>query len=141
MKLLATPTLLAVFFALPWVSFGSSAVPPVMEMPRTGTALAPSSAKASTVVSPIEGIRVYPNPWRAEIHANSTINFDHLPFSSSVQIFTLSGHLVRTLSAASGAANWDRTNDSGDSVASGIYLYLVTDPQGGQSKGKLAILH
>jgi hypothetical protein len=97
--------------------------------------------KTSTVVSTtLGGIRVFPNPWRADQHSDRTITFDRLPVNSTIKIFTLSGHEVRTLSADNGSASWDRTNDSGDKVASGIYLYLATDNQGNQSRGKLAII-
>jgi hypothetical protein len=35
---------------------------------------------------------------------------------------------------------WDLTNDSGDKVASGVYLYVITDGQGDKVRGKVGIL-
>jgi len=97
--------------------------------------------KTSAVVNTIpEGVRVFPNPWRADKDGNSTVTFDHISPASTVKIFTLSGHEVRVLSSDNGSAEWDRTNNAGDKVASGIYLYLVTDGQGNLTKGKLAII-
>jgi hypothetical protein len=32
------------------------------------------------------------------------------------------------------------TNDSGDKVGSGIYLYLITDGQGDKVRGKVAVI-
>jgi len=92
-------------------------------------------------VSPVvTSVRVYPDPWRADLHSNLLITFDHMALHSTIKIFTASGHLVRTLSADGGSTTWDRKNESGDFVASGVYLYLLTDGQGNETKGKLAIV-
>ena len=81
--------------------------------------------------------RVHPNPWRANLHAGQVVTFDELPADSTVKIFTSSAHWIRTLSAPAGSATWDLKNDSGDNVASGYYIYLVTNPQG-KSRGIVA---
>ena len=87
--------------------------------------------------------RVYPNPWRADKHAGHPITFDQMAAGSTVKIFTISGHLIRTLgpqASGLGTVLWDLTNDSGDAVASGIYIYLITDGQGNKTRGKVAII-
>jgi len=84
-------------------------------------------------------VRVHPNPWRANLHAGQLVTFDELPADSTVKIFTSSAHWIRTLSAPAGSATWDLKNDSGDNVASGYYIYLVTNPQG-KSRGIVAII-
>ena len=102
-----------------------------------------SAARANNLlVSPnVDTARVYPNPWRADRHANFQVTFEGLPSQTTVKIFTLSGHAVRTLTAdASGKVDWDRKNSSGDFVASGVYLYLVADKNGHETLGKLAII-
>src|ERR1700686_275327 len=75
--------------------------------------------------SAFDSMRVYPNPWKADQHSNLLITFDHMALHTTVKIFTLSGRLVRTLDADNGSTTWDRKNDSGDAVASGVYLYLL----------------
>jgi hypothetical protein len=40
----------------------------------------------------------------------------------------------------SGKAVWDTTNDSNQAVANGVYLYVVTNPQGEKKTGKVAII-
>jgi len=52
----------------------------------------------------------------------------------------MSAHRVKTLSASGPLVTWDRTNDSGESVASGIYHYLITNDQGQKATGQLAII-
>jgi hypothetical protein len=96
---------------------------------------------AGVVTTSLGGVKAFPNPWRSDKHANTSIKFDNMPAASVIKIFTVSAHEVKQLSADSnGSALWDRTNDSGDSVASGVYIYLVIDPQGNQTSGKLAII-
>src|SRR5258708_4137854 len=85
---------------------------------------------ASVVTGPLSGARAYPNPWRIDKHANMSIKFDNIPTGSTIKIFTISAHEVKQLTAVgSGTALWDRTNDGGQAVASGVYIYLVIDPQ------------
>jgi len=96
---------------------------------------------AALISTPVETMRVYPNPWRSDRHAHFMVTFDGLPAQAPVRVFTLSGHQVRALTSDSnGKIFWDRTNDSGDLVASGVYLYSVSDSQGQTSIGKLAII-
>jgi hypothetical protein len=85
-------------------------------------------------------LRVYPSPWRSDLHTGHPITFDGLTVDATVKIFTVSGHWVRTLGPGNGAVTWDLKNDSGDLVASGLYFYLITNDQGQKTRGKLAII-
>ncbi len=101
-----------------------------------------SAHGAGVVAVSLGAVKAYPNPWRADKHANTPIKFDNLPTASTVKIFTISAHEVKTLSSDStGIAAWDRTNEGGDRVASGVYIYLAIDPQGNSTSGKLAIIN
>ncbi len=96
---------------------------------------------ANLATSPLAGAKGYPNPWRIDRHANVSITFDGMPGGTHIKIFTIAGHLVKELTTdSSGRASWDRTNSSGHSVASGVYIYLLIDPQGNDASGKLAII-
>ena len=96
---------------------------------------------AANVATALNGAKAYPNPWRSDKHANMSIQFDGMPAASLIKIFTVSGHEVKELSADSnGKASWDRTNDAGQLVASGVYIFLIIDPQGNETSGKLAII-
>lgn len=106
----------------------------------TRAALGLGSGSASAGSASISA-RVYPNPWRADRHAGKPIIFDQWTGSDvTINIFTLSGRRIKTLAPAANAAIWDLANDSGDPVASGLYLYLIANGQGQRGRGKLAIL-
>jgi hypothetical protein len=100
-----------------------------------------SNLETVTLVSAdLNGVNVYPNPWRREIHEGFPVTFDRLSAEVDVKIFTVSGRLVRNLGRANGRVTWDLRTDSGDAAASGLYIYLITDNQGGKSRGKLALI-
>ncbi|MCI0698432.1 hypothetical protein L0337_41345 [candidate division KSB1 bacterium] len=74
-------------------------------------------------------VNVYPNPYRGfNIEETSSHNrfvtFTHLPANAKIQIYTLSGELVRTIEHLDSSAyeRWDLRNSRRALVASGIYL-------------------
>jgi len=100
-----------------------------------------SVTSSAALITIIPVIRAFPNPWRADRHAGINITFDGLLANSTVKIFNLAAHWVKTLPAASGNVSWNLTNDSGENVASGYYIYLVTTGNSKQTiHGKLAII-
>lgn len=89
----------------------------------------------------LDAVRAYPNPWRSDRHSGHGVTFDHLSGRVTVKIFTVSAEHVKTLvSDAGNPAMWDLTNDSGANVASGLYLYLVTNDAGAHATGKVAVI-
>jgi hypothetical protein len=103
----------------------------------------PPPASGPTVAGAALHVQVYPNPWRSDKHGTHPMTFAGLTTGTTIKIFTTSGRLVKTLGAqGSGLGNldWDLTNDKGDKVASGVYLYLITDAAGDKVKGKMAVI-
>ncbi|MEW6096310.1 MAG: cohesin domain-containing protein [bacterium] len=91
---------------------------------------------------------VYPNPYKAWKHDH--ITFGHprevdkrLTAYATIKIFNIAGELVRTLEVVpsdNGEKIWNVDNDSGEKVASGIYIYLITNPKGEKCIGKIGII-
>ena len=92
------------------------------------------------VPSNLDSVQIFPNPWRADKHASLPITFDSLATNSTVKIFTLAGHWVKTLPISSSSVTWDLTNHSGNKVASGLYIYLITNDQNQKTTGQIAII-
>ncbi|MEW6606225.1 MAG: carboxypeptidase regulatory-like domain-containing protein [bacterium] len=86
----------------------------------------------------LEKAFVYPNPYYADRH--DCIYFDRLTENSVIRIFTIAGELVKEIRVESSPQKWDVRNESGNRVASGIYIYLIKDPAGNKKVGKLGIL-
>lgn len=102
-----------------------------------------SAAPVTVTLAPVEmaSVKVYPNPWRSDKHAaHPRVTFEGLTLGATIKIFAVSGHKVTELHTDGPTATWDLTNESGDRVGSGVYLYVVTNTQGGKVKGKVAVI-
>ncbi len=96
-------------------------------------------------------VRVYPNPYKPESNPmhNSGIHFggtaapfeERLTEQVTIKIFTVTGELVRVIDGqTTGEYIWDTKNDDGDEVATGVYIYQITNEQAGNTFGKVAIV-
>jgi len=108
--------------------------------PYTGTITVTSNGgtktiEVSVIVNPT-GVVAYPNPFSLGRHTNLTFWGTGVPYAK-IRIFTLAGELVKTLDERYGASqvSWDGTNEKGDKVARGIYVYV-----GKNFTGKIAII-
>jgi hypothetical protein len=65
-----------------------------------------------------------------------------VPARCTIKVFTVAGDLVweEEHDGAGGNIEWDTRNQSGEDVSSGIYIYRVEDPNGGQVYGRLVII-
>jgi hypothetical protein len=99
-----------------------------------------ASANITLVLSHLHAVKVYPNPWRSDRHGSlRSIRFEGLTMGTTIKIFTLSGHELKTIRTDGPSVTWDLTNQSGDNVASGVYLYLIT-AAGEKTRGKIAVI-
>ena len=82
----------------------------------------------------------YPVPFIPS-RGDTDITFTNISPLCTIKIYTLNGELVRTIEHTSGATSysWDVTNDRGDRLGSGVYLYLIKDAKN-KKKGKLIII-
>jgi hypothetical protein len=91
-------------------------------------------------IAPVDlgSFKVYPVPYTPARHTGGLI-FDNLPVSASIRIYTITGELVCAVcNDATGQVRWNGRNDSGDEVASGIYIALIkTDSE--TRKVKIAV--
>ena len=71
------------------------------------------------------------------------IGFYGLPAKCTIRIFTYAGQLVETIeheAADSYSTEWFQTSKNGQEIASGLYLYVVTTPEGDLSTGKFVVI-
>jgi hypothetical protein len=96
--------------------------------------------------SSVQRSTVYPNPYRpgsgTAFDRPGGIVFANLALRSQIKIFTLSGELVFETEEndGDGRLEWAAVNHSGEKLASGIYLYIVTGAGGEKKTGKIAII-
>ncbi|MFA5103739.1 MAG: S8 family serine peptidase [Candidatus Margulisiibacteriota bacterium] len=87
----------------------------------------------------ISRILIYPNPFTG---STSGVTFDLLKGDEVIRIYTINGELV-TSSSVVGSSNWlwNVTNLSGNPVARGIYLFVITNGSGQKRAGKIAVVY
>ncbi|MBI4057232.1 MAG: S8 family serine peptidase [Elusimicrobia bacterium] len=79
----------------------------------------------------------FPNPFRVSTHQRVSFAIPQSLVGSNldIRIYNMSGELIRTLQGLT----WDGTNDDGQSVASGVYIYFIKSDRG-KGKGRLALI-
>lgn len=101
----------------------------------------PSLSEVTAAAGALENVRIYPNPWKANLHTGRNMTFSDLPSTgATIKLFTVSGHWIKTLKPTTPTIEWDLTNDHGDHVASGIYLYLISTPAGDKKTGQIVLI-
>jgi len=108
-------------------------------IPDTEPPTKPPTIEEEEFASDLSRVKAYPNPYRGDKH--SQIIFDNLTANIKIRIYTLKGELVREIKEQEGdRAYWDVRNKQGGRVSSGTYIYYITDPQGQEKRGKIAII-
>ncbi|MBN1621270.1 MAG: T9SS type A sorting domain-containing protein [Endomicrobiales bacterium] len=96
--------------------------------------------------SNLQEVFVYPNPFKpgtGGLFDSDKITFSRLTETATIKIYTYTGALVATLEKTDTSVDyyeWDVTNESGDKIASGIYIYYIKSPGGEKAKGKFGII-
>lgn len=83
----------------------------------------------------LDNVRAYPNPFVIR-YGDETVRFDYAGLAE-VRIFTLAGELVREI-PINGV--WDGRNAAGKRVASGVYIFVLTTPDGDTGRGKILLV-
>lgn len=84
-------------------------------------------------------VYAYPNPVRPGFTGEVTIK--GLPIDADVRIVDVVGNLIYQTKAKGGVAKWNTRNLKGKSVASGVYLVLMTNQDASQNKQtKIAVI-
>lgn len=118
--------------------------------PKTGDAYLGTTSGLSIVTTPFRefgdelgDIEVRPQPFFAGPNETTHLTFvgESLVPDAIVKIFTPSGRLIRELTfEQASSAGWDGKREDGDWASSGVYLIVVTDPQGESKVGKAAMI-
>ena len=92
-------------------------------------------------------IKVVPNPYlNSSLYEpdqfDRRIKFTNLPYECTIKVFNLAGDHVVTLEKEASDDSyytWNMLTQHGLPLASGLYIYIVTAPDGGEYVGKMAI--
>jgi len=95
------------------------------------------SVMASMIGRPtanLDSVYAFPNPFVVG-SADDRLNFN-FSRQATLRVFSVAGEVVANLPEPS----WDGRNDHGQPVASGVYLYVLTDEDGNVGRGKILLV-
>lgn len=90
----------------------------------------------------LDTAHAYPTPYIPS-QGHTKITFTDLPALVTIQVFSLSGRLVKTLmkNDSTDSLIWSPVaNSQGASLASGVYFFTISQPGFGKRQGKLMII-
>jgi len=90
----------------------------------------------------LDNVIVYPNPFKPQ-DGHTGVIFDGLTENVKIRIFTVAGRLAKDWEGSTAPDyqwEWDGTNNSGDNVASGLYIYVITADGKEKARGKIAVI-
>ena len=99
-------------------------------------------------VEKMQEVFVVPNPFKIEsgfggkVGAEDKIGFYGLPKKCSIRIYSYAGQLVETIEHDDPVYTtaWFQVTRNEQEIASGIYLYIITTPEGDKASGKFIIV-
>ncbi|MCB5271976.1 MAG: C25 family cysteine peptidase [Candidatus Cloacimonetes bacterium] len=123
--------------------------PPTASILEAGRAIRFTTTAPDTYVSnadavaalPVSNLRNYPNPF----NPSTIIAFESAAATTAtLHIYNMKGQLVRELhkgaiSSGNNSFVWDGTNDSGQNVATGLYLYRLETPSASYARKMLML--
>jgi len=99
-------------------------------------------------VEKMSTITVVPNPFHGESGFSGTgdtknqIGFYGMPTRATIRIFSYAGQLIDTIEHNDPVYStaWFQVTRNGQDIASGVYFYVVTTPDGDETSGKFIII-
>ncbi|MFH1860824.1 MAG: T9SS type A sorting domain-containing protein, partial [bacterium] len=90
-------------------------------------------------IADLNDVIVYPSPFIFQKHESHGITFGNLTEQVTIKIFNISGELIAELNHTNQTDKEVWRIDSKD-IASGIYIYLITNNNGQKAVGKIGIV-
>lgn len=133
-----------------WIQIASTPDPDNNTVTGVITHLTAFRVFARVPATGLDSVTAYPNPYKpsAAGYGNSVLGtgivFGNITENARIRIYTIAGERVRdeSVSGSNGTWIWDTRTDGGDTAASGVYVYFVTNPDnsGQKTTGKIAII-
>lgn len=88
----------------------------------------------------LQNVLVRPNPFKLRLN-HKDVKFENLSGKVSLWIYNIAGELVFNKDDITDSSYpWSIVNNVGDRVASGVYIYIITNESGEKVTGKVAII-
>ena len=99
------------------------------------------SMTSGEVKPDLGNVMVYPNPFEPRL-GHATVTFANTTADVRLRIYKITGELVfeTDAEAADGIITWPVVTQDGQPLASGIYVYRISNEAGQTTSGKLAVM-
>jgi hypothetical protein len=88
----------------------------------------------------LDNAKVYPNPFRVKEAFEGKLKFRELPPSAKIKIINLAGEkIIEGFANDAGEWDWKGVDESGNRVASGLYIYIL-EANGERKCGKIVLI-
>lgn len=95
----------------------------------------------SPVPDTLSDMIVFPNPYKPLL-GHQFITFEGVPTGSEVKIYDITGDMISKFTGKEGyRITWQPMTNNGSSLASGVYLFVVTSETGEKKTGKITIIN
>ncbi|MFH0947481.1 MAG: T9SS type A sorting domain-containing protein [Elusimicrobiota bacterium] len=140
------------------ISGGNWTVQQTISSDITSTKLTGGGYEISGNTNSIDGIKLktdltsahcYPNPFKPSL-GHTKITFANLTSHTKVRVFNIAGKFVykNEVDTPNGELEWNAVDNDGDSLSSGVYIFIITDRVGSpdannenhEKRGKIAII-
>jgi hypothetical protein len=116
---------------------------------RTSIVLNETNRLSKNTSSNLSAVYLVPNPYivrsglRGANNPDARVGFYNLPPQCTIRIYSYSGQLVSTFEHTNGKdmEPWYQVTRNEQFIASGIYYFIVTTPDGRKTNGKFVIIH
>lgn len=100
--------------------------------------IAPAGGGKQKALPDLINVIAYPNPCKG----GNKINFANLTDQCWIRIYSIVGELIfeQEFTNTGGKADWYLKNRAGEKVASGIYIYVITNNQNQKATGKIGVI-
>jgi hypothetical protein len=90
----------------------------------------------------LSALTVYPVPYKKDIMSSHGIYFRNLTRTARIYVFSIAGECVFDCLTDDGVYEWDTKNNDGETVVSGIYIYVVINEENSKDfkHGKMMII-
>jgi hypothetical protein len=105
-------------------------------------------ASSPSVANDLSKAIVYPNPYKpgtgGQFDRSDGVMFSNLTQKAKIKIYTIAGDFVTEINKDNmdNKILWNVTNDGGNKLTSGVYIYIITNPDKAKdkAKGKIGII-
>jgi hypothetical protein len=107
-------------------------------VPLSGAPIAPAA-----VATNLNNVIAYPNPFKPSVSTAKGITFENLTQGDiHLRIFKLTGENIydSQISSSNGKILWNVLDKNNNPVASGMYIYLISNDANQLAKGKIAVI-